>query len=129
MHLYNFNLVYFFKYGYGSVNVDLFRRCCSQIFFKIGALKNFAKFTGKDLCRSLIFDKVADIRPATSFKKRHRYLTQVFFCKFWKILKNSLIYRTLPVAEIVFAWCKDNIALDDQNRTLREKNCHSQRCI
>ena len=29
-----------------------------QMFFKIGVLKNFAKFTGKHLCWSLFFDKV-----------------------------------------------------------------------
>ena len=27
-----------------------FRNCCSQVFFKIGTLKNFAIFTGKHLC-------------------------------------------------------------------------------
>ena len=30
----------------------------SQMFFKIGVLKNFAKFTGKYLCQSLFFNKV-----------------------------------------------------------------------
>ena len=42
-------------------NLDFFRRSRSQIFCKIGILKNFAKFTGK-LCQSLFFNKVA--RPA-----------------------------------------------------------------
>ena len=33
-------------------------------------LKNFAKFTGKHLCQSLFFNKVAGRRPATLLKKR-----------------------------------------------------------
>ena len=28
-----------------------------------GVLRNFAKFTGKHLCQSLFFDKVAGLRP------------------------------------------------------------------
>ena len=31
-----------------------------------GVLKNFAKFTGKHLCQSLFFNKVAGHTPATS---------------------------------------------------------------
>ena len=46
-------------------------------------LKNFAKFTGKHLCQSLFFYKVAGLRNATLLKKRlwHRCLT-VNFAKF-----------------------------------------------
>ena len=40
------------------------------VFCKKGALKNFVKFTGKHLCQSLSFNKVAGLRPATLFKKR-----------------------------------------------------------
>ena len=29
-----------------------------QLFFEIGVLKHFSKFTGKHLCRSLFFNKV-----------------------------------------------------------------------
>ena len=35
-----------------------------------GGLRSFAKFTGKYLCQSLFFNKVAVLRPATLFKKR-----------------------------------------------------------
>ena len=41
---------------------------------KKGVLRNFAKFTGKDLCRGLFFNKVADLKPATEA------LVQVFSC-------------------------------------------------
>ena len=42
-----------------------------------GVLRNFTKFAGKHLCRSLFFDKVAGLRPATLLKKA---LAQVFSC-------------------------------------------------
>ena len=32
--------------------------------------RNFAKFTGKHLCQSLFFNKVAVLRPATLLKRR-----------------------------------------------------------
>ena len=33
-------------------------------------LRNFAKFTGKDLCQNLFFKKVTGLKPATLLKKR-----------------------------------------------------------
>ena len=36
---------------------------------KKGVLTNFTKFTEKQLCQSLLFNKVAGLRPATSLKK------------------------------------------------------------
>ena len=60
-----------------------------------GILRNFAKFTGKYLCQSLIFNKVAGLRPATLLKKR---LAQVFSCEFCEIFKNNFFYGTTTVA-------------------------------
>ena len=37
----------------------------SQFFDKIDALKNLSKSTGKHMCRSLLFNNVPDLRPAT----------------------------------------------------------------
>ena len=56
---------------------------CLQMFFKIGTLKRFAKFTGKQLCQSLFFNKITGPRPATLLKKRfsHRCFP-VNFAKF-----------------------------------------------
>ena len=34
-----------------------------ELFYKKGVLKNFIKFTGKHLCQSLFFNKVAGLRP------------------------------------------------------------------
>ena len=41
----------------------------AEVFYRKGALRNFTKFTGKHLCQSLFFNKVAGA-PATLFKKR-----------------------------------------------------------
>ena len=41
-----------------------------EVFCKKVVLGNFAKFTGKHLCQSLFFNKVADLRLATLLKKR-----------------------------------------------------------
>ena len=78
-------------------------------------LRNFAKFTGKLLCKSLFFNKVADLRPETLFKKRLRYrcfpevcnfvkkeaVTQGFSCEFCEISKNTFCYGTPLVAASV----------------------------
>ena len=48
---------------------------------KKGTLKNFAKFTGKQLC----------LRPATLLKKS---LWHVFSCEFYEIFKKTFFYRT-----------------------------------
>ena len=63
----------------------------SQMFFKIGALKNFAIFTGKCLLES-VFDKVAGQQL---YKKE--IPTQEFSCEYRKIFKNVL-YKTHLVA-------------------------------
>ena len=73
--------------------MNLIRSSCPEVFCKKGVLSNFAKFTGKNLCQSLFFNKVAGLRSATSLKKRlwHRY-SPVNFAKF---------YRTSQVAASV----------------------------
>ena len=66
-----------------------------DVFCKKGVLRNFAKFTGKHLCQSLYFDKVAG-----NFIKIET-LAQVFSCEFCEISKNTFYYRTPPVAASV----------------------------
>ena len=46
---------------------DIIRSSCSQMFLKIGVLKQFAIFTGKNLCWSLFLIKLLGFRPATLF--------------------------------------------------------------
>ena len=61
-----------------------------------GVLSNFAKCTGKHLCQSLFFNKVAGL----NFIKKET-LAQVFSCEFCEISKNTFSYRTPPVAASV----------------------------
>ena len=46
----------------------VFRSSRPEVFCKKGALRNFAKFTGKHLHQSLIYNKVAGLMPATLSK-------------------------------------------------------------
>ena len=59
---------------------------------KKGVLRNFTKFTGKHLCQSLFFNKVAGLRPATLLKKRlwHR----CFPVNFVKFLRTPFLQNT-----------------------------------
>ena len=41
-----------------------------QSFYKIGIPKNFSKFTRKQVCWILFYDKFEDLQPATLFNKR-----------------------------------------------------------
>ena len=62
---------------------SIHRRC----FVKKGVLKNSAKSTGKHLCQSLFFNKIAGLKACNFIKKET--LTQVFFCEFCEISKNT----------------------------------------
>ena len=66
--------------------VILFRSSRAEVFCKKGVPRNFTKFTGKHLCQSLFFNKVAGLKPATLLKKRlwHRCFP-VEFVKFLRI--------------------------------------------
>ena len=59
------------------------RRSCLEAFCGKGILRNFARFAGKYLCQSPVFNKVVGLRPATLLKQRfwHRYYL-VSFVKF-----------------------------------------------
>ena len=59
-----------------------------------GAFRNFAKFTGKHLCQSLFFNRVAGW--ACNFIKKET-LAQVFSCEFCEISKNTIFKEHLWV--------------------------------
>ena len=59
---------------------------------KIGVLKIFAKLTGKHLCQSLIFNKVASLWPATLLKKET--LVQVFSVNFVKFSRTPFLQNS-----------------------------------
>ena len=56
-----------------------------------GVLRNFAIFTGKHLCQSLFFKKVAGLRPETLLKKRFQHRCfPVNFLKFLRTLFSQI---------------------------------------
>ena len=65
----------------------VFRSSRPEVFCKKGALRNFPKFTGKYLCQSLFFKKVAGLMTATFLKKGlwHKCVPASFL----KISKNT----------------------------------------
>ena len=65
---------------------------------EIGVRKNFTKFTGKHLCMSLFFNKVAGLRPSGLQIYYNETPTQVFSCEYCQIFKNSFFNRTPLVA-------------------------------
>ena len=68
--------------------VTLQRSNRPEVFCKKGDLKNFAKFTGKQLCQSLFFNQVAGLR-------KKKILAQVFACEFCEISKNTFFTEHL----------------------------------
>ena len=72
-----------------------------EVFCRKGALKNFTTFTGKYLCQSLFFNKVAGLRPATLLKRVPGTGVSRKFCE---IFKNTYFCRTPPVAAFEILW-------------------------
>ena len=66
--------------------ITIFRSSHQMYSVKKGVLRSFKKFTGKHLCQSLFFNKVAG-RPANFIKKGT--LAQVFSCEFCEFSKNT----------------------------------------
>ena len=65
--------LFFSVFDYSMIRGVISAICRSshpEVFCKKGVLRNFAKFTGKHLCHSLFFNKVAGLRTATLSKKR-----------------------------------------------------------
>ena len=88
-----------------------FRSSHQRFSIKKCVLRSFAKFTGKHLCQSLLFNKVAGLKPATFIKKRlwHRCFP-VNFANFPRApflqKKSGLLflqfYLSLSLRNIVF---------------------------
>ena len=69
-----------------------------------GVLRNFAKFTGKDLCQSLFFNKATDLRPATSLiNMLCRRCFPVNFAKFLRTLFLQSTPRQLLLEFQIFS--------------------------
>ena len=84
--------VYCCFWNFTETNLTAFRSSCPEMFCKNGVPRNFGKFTGKQLCQSLFFNKVADLRASILLKRRlwHR----CFPVNFSKFLRNTFSYRT-----------------------------------
>ena len=80
----------------GCFKLLTIRSSCPEVFSTKGILRYFAKFTGKHLCESFFFNKVAGLRPAKFIEKE--ILAQVFSCKFCENSKNTFFHRTSLVA-------------------------------
>ena len=61
-----------------------------EVFYKKGVHRNFTKFTGKHLCQSIFFNKVAGL---CNFIKKET-LAQVFYCEFCEISNNTFLTGT-----------------------------------
>ena len=90
-----------------------------EVFCEKDVLRNFAKFTGKHLCQSLFFNKIAGLRPATLLKNRlwHRCFP-VNFAKFPRttFLTEHLRWLLLLLQELiidfaVFKYCGGKLLL------------------
>ena len=73
-----------------------------KVFCIKSVLRNFAKFTGKHLCQSLFFNKIAGVRPATLLKKVT--LAHVFYCEFCEISKNTFFTEHFWTTASVKTW-------------------------
>ena len=88
------------------------------MFFKIGVLKNFPIFTGKQLCWSLFLIKLQDRRPATLLKKifQHRFLP-VNIAKFSRtpfFIEQHISWLLLPyVTSVIIGYVLLNIYFSD----------------
>ena len=83
------------------------------MFYKIGVLKNFTKFTGKHLYPSLL-NKIAGLEPTTLLNKRlqpwrYNTSTQVLSCEFYKIFENTFFLKRLWVSPVGELWNYGNI--------------------
>ena len=78
-----------------------------EVFYKVGVLKDFAKFTGKHLRQSLFFNKVAGLgRFPLNFLKslRTSFLTQHLFLQ-WLLLDtdcNKVFFKNILFVNLYY---------------------------
>ena len=65
-----------------------------EVFYKKGVLINFTNFTGKHLCQSLFFNKVAGPRPKAATLLKKRLWHSCFPVKFVKFLRTPFLQNT-----------------------------------
>ena len=72
--------------------IPIFRSSHQRCSVRQGVLRNFTKFTGKHLCQSLFFNKVAGVRPAFLLKKK--LWNRCFPVNFVKFLRTPCLQNT-----------------------------------
>ena len=84
------------------------------------SIKTVLWFSGRHLCQSPLFNKIADVRPATLLNET---LTQVFSCELSEIFKNIYFEEHLrTIASIFWNWTiPQKIFKDFHQLSLREK--------
>ena len=80
--MYIYICIYIYMYVYKFSYIILNRSSSLKVFYQIGLLKNFKKFTGKHLCRNPFLNNVRACRPATLLKQKFRHM-----CFLW-LLQN-----------------------------------------
>ena len=81
-----------FERFHKSQLISSFRSSHQRCSIRKDVLKNFKKFTGKLLCQSLFYNKVAGLRPAALLKKRLWH--KCFPVNFGKYLRVSFLQDT-----------------------------------
>ena len=81
---------------------SIFQKQPPEVFCKKGVLKNFAKFTGKQLCQILTFNKVAGPRSQTCNFIKRETLAQVFSVNFVKLLKAPFLQNSSGRLLLIF---------------------------
>ena len=69
-----------------------FRSSRPEVLNKKGVARNFTKFTGKHLCQSIFFNKVANLRPATLLNMRLWH--KCFPVNFMKFIRTPFLQNT-----------------------------------
>ena len=75
----------------GVISTSSIKSSRSQMFFKVGVLKNFAIFTGKHMCKSLFLIK---LKTCNFIKKR---LQQVFYRTFLNLFLRTPILKSILI--------------------------------
>ena len=104
-----------------------FKKCRSsrlEVFSKKLVIKNFTKFSGKYLCQSIFFNKVAGLRPATLLKKRLWH--SCFPENFVKFLRAPLFTEHLHIHWLLL---KVNKLLDGGRKQKRKKYSKPLNCL
>ena len=89
--------------------VSVFQKQPLEVFYNKSVVRNFAKFTWKHLSPSLLFNKVAGLRPTVLFKKR--FWHRCFPVNFAKFLRTPFLKNTSQRLLLIFHRLSDEFGL------------------